>query len=372
MMMNTGQRFLVHRDDLSQTRVQPFDAGSPLAPGRIRCRIAHFALTANNITYAVFGESMRYWQFFPADDRWGCIPVWGFAEVEASACDGVTCGERLYGYWPMATHAQLEPVGVRDDGFADGSAHRADLPPVYNRYQRVPRDAGLQAEGQTALLRPLFTTAWLLADFLQQESDFAARTLLLSSASSKTALATAYCLREREGPRPAVVGATSAPRHAFVAGLGLFDDVITYDAVTTLDAATHTLYIDFAGDTGFRRAVHTHWHERLVYSCAVGVTHHDAFDPTRSGAALPGPKPQFFFAPTRMQQRAAPPPQGLGRAALLQCIDSAWAAFAEHACGGATPWLTVGPRAGTDALRAAYLDTLHGRADAQRGLLLSL
>jgi hypothetical protein len=52
-------------------------------------------------------------------------------------------------------------------------------------------------------------------------------------------------------------------------------------------------------------------------------------------------------------------------------IDSAWAAFAERACGGAAPWLTVEQRSGTDAMRAAYLDTLHGRADAQRGLLLS-
>jgi hypothetical protein len=77
--MTTGQRFLVRRDDLAQTHLQPFDAGAPPAPGRIRCRIAHFAFTANNITYAVFGESMRYWQFFPADDGWGCIPVWGFA-----------------------------------------------------------------------------------------------------------------------------------------------------------------------------------------------------------------------------------------------------------------------------------------------------
>jgi hypothetical protein len=369
--MSTGQRFLVRRDDLAQTRLQPFDANTPLAPGRIRCHVAHFAFTANNVTYAVFGESMRYWQFFPADDGWGCIPVWGFAEVEASACEGVAVGQRLYGYWPMATHVELQPGALGSEGFSDGSAHRADLPPIYNRYQRVPSDAGFQREAQAALLRPLFATAWLIADFLQQHDDFAARTLLLSSASSKTALATAFCLRQRGGLQPTLVGATSPARRGFVAGLGLFEETIAYDAVATIDAAVPTLYIDFAGDIDFRRAVHMHWRERLVYSCAVGATHRAAFDERAAGKDLPGPKPQFFFAPTQMQQRAAPPPQGLGRATLMQRIDSAWAAFAQRACGGTAPWLIVEQRMGKDAMRAAYLDTLHGRADAQRGLLLS-
>jgi hypothetical protein len=369
--MSTGQRFLVRRDDLTQTRLQPIDADAPPAPGRIRCRIAHFAFTANNITYAVFGESMRYWQFFPADDGWGCIPVWGFADVEASACDGVAVGQRVYGYWPMATHVELEPVAIGSEAFSDGSAHRAGLPPIYNRYQRVPSGTATQSEGTAALLRPLFATAWLIADFLQDNGDFGAHTLLLSSASSKTALATAFCLRERGAPQRSLVGATSPSRRGFVAGLGLFDEVIAYDAVAAMDAATPALYIDFAGDTDFRRAVHTHWRERLAYSCAVGVTHHAAFDERAAGKDLPGPKPQFFFAPTQMQQRAAPPPQGLGRGELMARIDRAWATFAERACGGATPWLSVEQRTGTEAMRAAYLDTLHGRADAQRGLLLS-
>ena len=45
----------------------------------MRLAIVSFALTANNITYAAFGDAMNYWQFFPVpgDDgaAWGCIPV---------------------------------------------------------------------------------------------------------------------------------------------------------------------------------------------------------------------------------------------------------------------------------------------------------
>ena len=58
----------------------------------MRLKTERFALTANNITYAAFGEAMKYWQFFPADEGFGCIPVWGFATVVESRCTGITPG----------------------------------------------------------------------------------------------------------------------------------------------------------------------------------------------------------------------------------------------------------------------------------------
>lgn len=365
--MTTGHSFLVSRADLAQTRVEAFDASAPLAAGQARVRIEQFAFTANNITYAVFGDSMHYWRFFPAAEGWGCIPVWGFAVVEASACDGVAAGERIYGYWPMASHAVVQPASVNAQGFTDASAHRAELPAIYNRYQRVDKD-NVQREGEYAVLRPLFATAWLIADFMQEHSDFGARTMLLSSASSKTAYATAFCLKRRAGSAARIVGATSPSRREWTSTLGAYDDVIAYDALATLPANEPTLYIDFAGDAGFRRAVHEHWREQLAYSCSVGGTHHEALG---SGGGLPGPKPQLFFAPTQMQKRSAPPPQGLGRAGMLAQIDAAWNQFLARATGSATPWLTIESRHGIDAMRAAYLETLNGRADAGRGLMLS-
>jgi hypothetical protein len=364
--MTTGQTFLVQRSDLSRTRIEAFDADAPLAPGQVRLRIEHFALTANNITYAVFGESMHYWRFFPATEGWGCIPVWGFAVVDASACDGIAPGERVYGYWPMASHAVVQPASIHDQDFTDASAHRAELPAVYNRYQRVEK-SNTQREGEYAVLRPLFATAWLIADFMHEAADFGACTMLLSSASSKTAYATAFCLKRRPAPT-CIVGATSPSRRAFASSLGVFDDVIAYDALASLPASEPTLYIDFSGDAAFRRAVHEHWREQLVYSCSVGGTHHEALG---SGGGLPGPKPQLFFAPTQMQKRSAPPPQGLGRAGMLAQIDAVWNEFIARATESETPWLTIEHRRGADAMRDAYLDTLQGRADASRGLMLA-
>jgi Protein of unknown function (DUF2855) len=364
--MITGQVFLVQRSDLSQTRIDAVDARAPLATGQVRLRVEHFAFTANNITYAVFGETMHYWRFFPAADGWGCIPVWGFAVVEASTCDSVAVGERFYGCWPMATHAVVTPAAVGEHGFTDASTHRADLSAVYNRYQRAAR-SNPQIEGEVAVLRPLFATAWLIADFMQQADDFGAGTMLLSSASSKTAYATAFCLKRRLAPT-CIVGATSPSRHAFAARLGLFDDVIDYDALASWPANEPALYIDFSGDATFRRAVHTHWRDHLTYSCSVGGTHHNALG---SGSGLPGPKPQLFFAPAQMHKRSAPPPQGLGRAGMLAQIDEAWNAFIARATTSTPPWLTIESRRGAEAMRATYLETLHGRGDPSRGLMLS-
>ena len=79
----------VDRKQLSTTRIFE-EADRPLVDGEVRVAVEHFALTSNNITYGVFGDGMRYWDFFPAlqDPEnqdvailWGRIPVWGFAEV---------------------------------------------------------------------------------------------------------------------------------------------------------------------------------------------------------------------------------------------------------------------------------------------------
>ena len=51
-------------------------------------------MTANNITYAVMGDVMSYWDFFPTgEEGWGVLPTWGFAEVEASEAEGVEEGD---------------------------------------------------------------------------------------------------------------------------------------------------------------------------------------------------------------------------------------------------------------------------------------
>ena len=98
---------------------------APLGPGGVRMAVDSFALTSNNITYAAFGDAMKYWSFFPTDDpSMGCIPVWGFANVAESRCEDVKVGERYYGYFPIADGVDLYPARPKATGFLDGAAHR--------------------------------------------------------------------------------------------------------------------------------------------------------------------------------------------------------------------------------------------------------
>src|SRR3954454_21177991 len=110
--------FLVKRDDLRDCRLADLN-GLPLEPRQALLRVDSFGLTTNNITYAVFGDAMSYWDFFPAAEGWGRVPVWGFAEVENAGGTGLTQGGRIFGYLPPSSRAVVTPQHIDDRGFVD-------------------------------------------------------------------------------------------------------------------------------------------------------------------------------------------------------------------------------------------------------------
>ena len=81
----------VARDDLTKTRLLDVDESSAGA-GEAVLKVDRVGLTANNVTYAVLGDSLSYWKFFPAEEGWGHVPLWGFADVVDSRVDGVEVG----------------------------------------------------------------------------------------------------------------------------------------------------------------------------------------------------------------------------------------------------------------------------------------
>ncbi len=375
--LQTGQRLFISRSDLHQVQVGP-DPDAPAAralqAGQARLALEHFALTANNITYAAFGEAMKYWQFFPApDSTQGCLPVWGFAVVTESQADGVAVGQRVYGYFPAGTHLVVTPGRVRESGFFDTAAHRQDLAGAYQQYVFCAADPGWQPrlEGLQAVLKPLFVTSFLIDDFLSDNQFFGAQQLLLSSASSKTAYGAAFCLALRRGAplAPQVVGLTSTGNRAFTEGLGCYDRVLTYADVASLDPRVPTVYVDFAGNASLRRSVHQSFTDQLKFSSSIGGTHWEAL---AGGGGLPGPRPTLFFAPAQIKKRAAPPPDGWGRDVLEQRLSSAWQAFMARVERAGDPWVQVVERSGVPAALAAYTALLEGRANAREGVMLSL
>jgi hypothetical protein len=358
--------FLVRQDQLGTTRIDTRDA-APLAAGQVRVRVDSFALTSNNITYAAFGDAMNYWQFFPTGEAgWGIIPVWGFGTVTQSLHPGVAVGERLYGYWPMASEATLQPDRLSPAGFSDAAPHRAGLHAVYNSYLRCNADPFYTADSEDAqaLLRPLFITSWLIDDFLADNDFFGAGNgaMLLSSASSKTAYGTAFQLIQRPGIQ--VIGLTSAGNRAFCESLGCYTRVVTYDELDSLAADVPCVYVDFAGNADLRLRIHTRF-ANLKYSCSIGGTHVEQLGNAKN---LPGPRATLFFAPAQVKKR-----QGdWGAAELGKRLVQAWHAFHSRVADPAQPWLAVQHHSGRDAIQGAYATVLAGRGDPRLGHILTL
>ena len=352
--------FLVKRDDLRECRIAESEAPE-LEPGQALLRVDSFGLTSNNITYAVLGQIMSYWSFFPAEAGWGRIPMWGFAEVERSEAQGVEPGVRLYGYLPPSSHLLVTPVDAGVDGFVDGSPQRAQLPATYQRYAATSADPFYQVETEDLqmLLRPLFFTSFLIDDQLIDDGLAARGPILISSASSKTAIGSAFLLAQREGVE--LVGLTSARNAGFVEGLGIYGHTVTYDAIESLERGPAT-FVDIAGDSDVRAAVHSHYGDELLASMIVGGTHWEA-----RGAGegeLPGPSPALFFAPDRLAKRSGE----WGRIELQRRASEAWRPFSEWTGG----WLDVIHEQGFEAVQRVYLDVLEGRVDPQTANVLSL
>jgi hypothetical protein len=347
----------VARDDLSRTTLFE-DAVHEIGDGEALLRVDRVGLTANNVTYAVLGESFRYWDFFPTQPGWGLVPLWGFADIVASAVGGVPVGGRVYGYLPSASHLVVRPGRADARGFRDASPHRAQLPSPYNAYALTTGDMAYQADQEDLLVlyRPLFFTSFMLADRLQDNGLFGAEVLALSSASSKTAYGTAFLLR---GKAPQVVGLTSAGNVAFVESLGCYDLVLPYEAIDQLSPAVPTAYLDFAGSTDVLARIRRHLDARLVYEAVVGVTSQEQ----SSAQALSSPRTTVFFAPDQMRKRAA----DWGREGLDLRFADAWRSFAAAAEG----WVDVVRHHGPEALGQVWLEVLAGRSAPRAGHVLT-
>lgn len=358
------QQLLIKKDNLAQTELRQLPEVA-LKEGQIRLRVDHFALTSNNITYAAFGDAMNYWSFYPSGvDGWGIIPVWGFATVIESMNAGVAVGEKLYGYYPMASSVVLEPTKLNDKSFVDGATHRKELHPVYNQYMRTTADPFYMpdTEAVQALLRPLFITSWLIDDFFDDNKFFGANTAILSSASSKTAYGTAFQLKQRAGIE--VIGLTSSSNVAFCESLGCYHRVLTYEQLDQIKADAACVYIDFAGNSALRSDIHTRF-ANLKYSCSIGGTHVENLGGSKG---LAGPRAILFFAPAQIKKRI----EEWGGAEFGKRMVQAWLSFTAVVTNSKTPWLTVQQHTGADAVTKAYAQVLSGRGDPRIGHMLSL
>lgn len=350
----------VRRAHLNEVRI--VDRPRPtLEEGQARLVIESFALTANNVTYAAVGGPMRYWDFFPTDDvEWGRVPVWGFGRVIESHSDAALMGERVYGYFPMAAELVVTPGRADTSGFTDLAGHRQPMAPVYNRYQRVADEPHELADALRMVLNPLFVTGFLIADAIDDDPGGRPERVVVSSASSKTALALAWSLRSLGIP---AVGLTSPARRDAVEALDIWTEVLGYDDVRRVDTLNgRTVYVDIAGNAEVTRQVHMVLGDRLVRSLTVGITHWDQL--ATPGTEPPGAIREMFFAPARIAKRQ----QDWGRGGLETRMAEQWAHFSEWA----QRWLEVRHVHGPEAVAVLWRELVAGIDDPRRAFVASL
>jgi hypothetical protein len=363
----TNTTLEVNRGAVGETRLATEELAA-LGDGQVRLRIDRFAVTANNITYAVFGDMLGYWDFFPTGETgWGRVPAMGWADVVESRNPGIAVGGRYYGWYPMGGYIDLT-ASATSQGLRDDGAHRSAHAAVYRSYTDTKKDPWYpndiddadvrgDAEDRHALLRGLFATAFLADEFFADTGYFGADAAVVLSASSKTAIG--FAQRAAERGIGQVIGITSAGNATFVESLGWYDHVVTYDDIASL-APIDAVSIDMAGDAAALAAVHERLGDHLKYSMIIGNSHHDS----PLAEVTTGPTPTLFFAPTEVARRQ----EDWGADDYEKRLARALGSFID----GSKRWMTVERNAGPAAATDTWADVFDGKVPPSIGRIVSL
>jgi hypothetical protein len=382
--------FQISRNDYNKTQIVASHTHERvLSEGEVLLKVDSFALTANNITYAVVGDKLGYWQFFPptkgnanetdgtssdiAKEHWGILPVWGFADVIKSNNLEVVEGERLFGYFPPASHLVMKPTAVSPTSWIDGSEHRAHLPVGYNIYRRVHAEAELQKkpydkafEPYRMLLYPLHITAFSLFDYFNTNDWFGATQLVMLSASSKTSTGLAYGIAQNASSSsssmmPTQVALTSAGNKAMVEGLKVYDQTLAYDELEKIDASKPTLVVDMSGNGQLLSDLHHHLGDNMKFCSNVGVTH---WEDVQHGPYFNAERSKMFFAPSQLQ--------ALIKEHGMSGFEKLSNDYLKHSISESAKWLKITELDGLQEMNDIFGDVCNGKVSPELGLIIKL
>ena len=346
----------INRSDIRQSRMADTPKPSADRPGQVVLRLDRFALTSNNVSYAMSGDLLDYWGFFPTEAGFGRLPCMGYGIVVESNNPDIAIGSRYFGFFPVGDFHMVQAEATRA-GFVDVAPHREPHAMAYRSFDKVS-DIEEPLDNAYLVLRGLFITSFLSEDFIRDNDMFGATQVIVTSASSKTSIALAHCLRENSSAK--VIALTSASNVDFTQNVDLYNEIVTYDDIESLDPTVPTVLVDMSGNSSVIARVHNHFDEALKYSCKVGATH---WDQTGSDKGIAGPKPQFFFAPSQMAKRS----KEWGREEFNERIQTALTMFLDDS----TRWLTIEHTHGADAVARIYNELVQGQVRPEAGHILS-
>ncbi|MGS2720341.1 DUF2855 family protein [Paraglaciecola aestuariivivens] len=334
-----------NKSNLNETKIveKPYSEDQ-LQAEEVLLQVESLGFSANNITYAVFGSKMGYWGFFPADEHWGIVPMWGFATVLESKHSEIKAGEKVFGYLPMASHLVIKAGNISASHFFDVSDNRKSISPVYDNYVRCANDPSYREENQAWQLnyRPLFMTSFVLDDFVGQAlvaSEPSIQQVILTSASSKTAYGTAHLLQKNKDQRGndyQVIGLTSEKNKAFTEQLGCYDKVCSYAEIAGLALDLGTWVLDFAGNKALLLALQQQFNHPQSKIILIGSTDVDAQQHKPNGQI----NSEFFFAPDQVRKLT----KAWGQQGLATKYAHAWQNFSQHLSGKITQANYHGPQ----------------------------
>ncbi|KAL3485447.1 hypothetical protein BJX62DRAFT_247507 [Aspergillus germanicus] len=234
-------------DNRQHATIQVPEPTNPLKPSSIRVRTALFGLTSNNLTYAMGGSFLGWWDAYPLPEScdapydnqsWGIVPAWGFATVLETTIREVPAGATIYGLWPTSScPVDLELVPTVPAGhWEEVSPHRQSLASFYNRYTLVDvKDRNLDSLAWNAVVYPTWGAGYILSEYVfspdpstrpgihplgaaggewsSADEDLSKAIFISLAASTKTARGAAYNLfRRPAGSGPlAMMEVTSSP-----------------------------------------------------------------------------------------------------------------------------------------------------------------
>lgn len=248
------------------------------------------------------------------------------------------------------------------------------------------------------IYRPLFWTSFWCEDWLHTTGvTKSATNVLISSASAKTAYCLAFVLGlrrlngkvalpsgtawsrggEESTGTPRIVGITSKKNLKFTKGLGLYDEVLTYDEVDHITnggtrTGTKWVYVDVAGNPALNARVNTALGTSIVKGVSLGMS-----DPSGSisnpGSNPNGREPETFFMPEWLSVRR----QNLSTQNIAKMQFDAWEALMRtcHAWlniervwwDGAKSWMGE-----TKGVVEVYEECVRGEIGPDRGIVMSL
>ncbi|HMV42286.1 MAG TPA: DUF2855 family protein [Leptospiraceae bacterium] len=359
--MNQSIIFKISKDEFTKTEFTQKEFPT-LQEGQILLEIYKFAFTANNITYVNLGESVGYWNFFPEKDNWGVVPVWGFGKVIESKNENIPIGEKFYGYYPTASHVVLNPNNVKENGFVDSSEHRSKLPSLYNYYSNVQNDTLYTEDTENIQLiyRPLFTTAFLIKEMILSNKIYNAKSILLTSASSKTGLALADLLfynRNKDFSFD-IIGLTSERNLNFIKNLEYFQNVFHYKKIDAIPKEDVCI-IDFSGNKNILSELNSHFGEKLKFLSLVGMVHWE--EKLDKQDSING---TVFFAPTQIKKTM----KELGPKNFQKNLSDEYNQFIHKT----KDWIQFEEINNAEKFKELYLNILSGKTSPEKGYIVSL